>query len=134
MLISTFRTGHRNPQPTGEITHDTLRSSLDRGPSLHEERLRGDRDRRRPRRRATNLVRHRHPRRALVGSYYCADRVRQSDWHIVTALGIPLTLDGQPVNPVSEGAAVIVLTTILTSRDSFEAEQRLRDATHPPQG
>jgi hypothetical protein len=69
---------------------------------------------------------------ALVGSYYCADRVRQSDWHIVTALGVPLTLDGKPVNPVSEGAAVIVLTTILTSRDSFEVEQRLRDATRPP--
>ncbi len=71
---------------------------------------------------------------ALVGSYYCADRVRQSDWHIVTALGLPLTLDGQPVKPVSEGAAVLVLTTILTARDSFEVEQRLRDATRPPQG
>jgi hypothetical protein len=71
---------------------------------------------------------------ALVGSYYCADRVRQSDWHIVTALGVPLTLDGQPVNPVSEGAPVIVLSTILTSRDSFEVEHRLRDATRTPQG
>lgn len=70
----------------------------------------------------------------LVGSYYCTDRVRQSDWHIVTALGVPLTLDGQPVNPVSEGAAVLILTTILTSPDSFEVEQRLRDATLPPQG
>jgi hypothetical protein len=69
---------------------------------------------------------------ALVGSYYCADRVRQSDWRIVTALGVPVTLDGQPVNPVSEDAAVVVLTTILTARDSFEAEQRLRDATRPP--
>lgn len=70
---------------------------------------------------------------ALVGSYYCADRVRQSDWYIVTALGRPLTLDGQPVNPVSEGDAVLVLTTILTARDSFEVEQRLRDAIRPPQ-
>ncbi len=69
---------------------------------------------------------------ALVGSYLLRrprppvrlthrDRPRRS-----------LTLDGQPVNPVSEGAAVIVLTTILTSRDSFEVEQRLRDATRPP--
>jgi hypothetical protein len=69
----------------------------------------------------------------LVSSYYCADRVRQSGWHIVTALGLPLTLDGQPVNPVSEGAAVVVLTTVLTARDSFEVEQRLRDATRTPQ-
>ena len=68
-----------------------------------------------------------------VGSYYCADRVRQSDWRIVTALGLPLTLDGEPVNPVSEGAAAVMLTTILTARDSYEAEQRLRDATRPPQ-
>lgn len=68
----------------------------------------------------------------LVGSYYCADRVRQADWRIVTALGLPLTLDGQPVNPVSESAAVLVLTTILTARDSFEVEQRLRNATRPP--
>ncbi|MEV8444156.1 hypothetical protein AB0425_42850 [Actinosynnema sp. NPDC051121] len=64
----------------------------------------------------------------LVGSYYCADRVRQSDWRIVTAFDPALVLDGRPVNPVSEGAAVIVLTTILTARDSFEAEQRLREA------
>jgi hypothetical protein len=69
----------------------------------------------------------------LVGSYYCTVRVRQSDWHLVTALGVPLTLDGQPVNPVSEGAVVVVvLTTILTARDSDEVEQRLRDATRPP--
>lgn len=63
----------------------------------------------------------------LVGTYYCADRVRQADWCIVTALGLPLTLDGRPVNPVSEGAAVLVLTTIPTARDSYEVEQRLRD-------
>lgn len=68
----------------------------------------------------------------LVGSYYCADRVRQADWRIVTALGLPLILDGCPVNPVSEGAAVLVLTTILTARDSYEVEQRLRDATRSP--
>jgi hypothetical protein len=36
------------------------------------------------------------------------------------------------VNPVSEGAAVLVLTTILTARDSYEVEQRLREATRPP--
>ncbi|MEC3974945.1 hypothetical protein [Amycolatopsis sp. H20-H5] len=69
---------------------------------------------------------------ALVGSYYCADRVRQSDWHIVTALGVPLALDSQPVNPVSEGAAILVLTTILTAHDGAEVEQRLRDATRTP--
>lgn len=64
----------------------------------------------------------------LVGSYYCADRVRQSDWRIVTAFDPSLVLDGRSVNPVSEGAAVIVLTTILTARDSFRIEQRLREA------
>jgi hypothetical protein len=64
----------------------------------------------------------------LIGSYYCADRVRQSDWGIVTAFDPPLVLDGRPVNPVSEGAAVIVLTTIVIARDSFEVEQRLREA------
>lgn len=69
----------------------------------------------------------------LVGSYYCADRARQSDWRIVTALGPPLTLDGRPVHPVSESAAVHVLTTVLTARDSSETEQRLREATRPPQ-
>ncbi|MEV8438803.1 hypothetical protein AB0425_15625 [Actinosynnema sp. NPDC051121] len=69
----------------------------------------------------------------LVGSYYCADRARQSDWRIVTALGHHLALDGQPVHPVSESAAVHVLTTVLTARDSFEVEQRLREAIRPPQ-
>lgn len=62
----------------------------------------------------------------FVGSYYCADRVRQAGWRIVTAIGLPLTLDGHPVNLVSEDAAVLVLTTISTCRDSFEAEQWLR--------
>lgn len=71
---------------------------------------------------------------ALVGSYYCADRVRQSDWHIVTADGHHVTLDGPPAHPVSEGAAIVMLTTILTARDSCEVEQRLRDATRPPRG
>lgn len=64
----------------------------------------------------------------FVGSYYCVDRARQSDWRIVTAFDPPLVLDGRPVNPVSESAAVIVLTTILTTRDSFGIEQRLREA------
>ncbi|WP_436499546.1 hypothetical protein [Actinokineospora sp. HUAS TT18] len=69
---------------------------------------------------------------SLVGSYHCADPARRTDWRIVTAHGGPLILDGHPVNPVSEAAAVLVLTTILTARDSFEAEQRLRAATLPP--
>jgi hypothetical protein len=69
---------------------------------------------------------------SLVGTYYCADLVRQADRRIVTALGRPLILDGRPANPVSEGAAVIVPTTILTARDSDQVEQRLREATRPP--
>lgn len=68
----------------------------------------------------------------LVGSYYCADRIRQRDWRIVTADGHDLTLDGTPVRPFDEGAAVIVLTTILTA-PKHEIDQRLRDATRPPQ-
>ncbi|WP_424187643.1 hypothetical protein ACOBQX_07555 [Actinokineospora sp. G85] len=66
----------------------------------------------------------------LVGSYYRADRVRRSDWRIVTALGLPLTLDGRPVELVAEDAAVVVLSTALTARDSVEAEQRLRAVMH----
>ncbi|KAA2253297.1 hypothetical protein F0L68_33340 [Solihabitans fulvus] len=68
----------------------------------------------------------------LVGSYYCADRVRQTDWRIVTADGDHLTLDDRPVNPVSEPAAVLVLTTVLTGHDQREIQQQLRDATRPP--
>jgi len=67
----------------------------------------------------------------LVGSYYCADRIRQIDWHIVTADGDHLSFDGHPVNPVSEGAAVIVLTAILTGHDQREIDRQLRDATRP---
>jgi hypothetical protein len=67
----------------------------------------------------------------LVGSYYCADLIRD-DWRIVTADGTHLTLDDRPVNPVSEGAAIVVLTTILTGHDQNEIDQRLRDATRPP--
>ena len=52
----------------------------------------------------------------LVGSYYCADRAHQSDWHIVTAGGDHVILDEPPASPVSEGAAVAVLTTILDTR------------------
>lgn len=66
----------------------------------------------------------------LVGSYYCADRI-QRDWRIVTADGHHLTVDGTPVRPFDEGAAVIVLTTILTAPE-HEIEQRLRDATRRP--
>ncbi|MFC6091595.1 hypothetical protein [Saccharothrix lopnurensis] len=69
---------------------------------------------------------------AFVGSYYRADRVRRSSWRIVTALGLPLTLDRHPVDLPSEGAAVHVLTTVLTARDSYEAEQRLREALRLP--
>jgi hypothetical protein len=61
----------------------------------------------------------------LVGSYYCADRVRQTDWRIVTAQGNHLL-------PVSEGAAVIVLTTILTEGDPRVIQKRLRAATNHP--
>jgi hypothetical protein len=67
----------------------------------------------------------------LVGSYYCADRVRQCDWRIVTADGHEPTLDGTPVRPRDEGSAVIVLTTILTAPE-HEIDQRLRDATRTP--
>ena len=67
----------------------------------------------------------------LVGSYYCADRIRQQDWRIVTADGHDLAVDGTPVRPLDEGSAVIVLTTILTA-PKHEIDQRLRDATRPP--
>ncbi|MFD0204231.1 MULTISPECIES: hypothetical protein [Saccharothrix] len=67
----------------------------------------------------------------LVGSYYCADRIRQRDWRIVTADGHDLTVDGTPVRPLDEGSAVIVLTTILTA-PKHEIDQLLRDATRPP--
>ncbi|PSL51381.1 hypothetical protein B0I31_12110 [Saccharothrix carnea] len=67
----------------------------------------------------------------LVGSYYCADRIRQRDWRIVTADGHDLTVDGTPVRPPDEGSAVIVLTTILAA-PKHEISQRLRDATRPP--
>lgn len=63
----------------------------------------------------------------LVGSYYCADRVRQSGWCIVTALGRPFIHDGRTVRLDSEPAAVYVLTTVLTAPDSAEAEQRFRE-------
>ncbi|TWP46044.1 hypothetical protein FKR81_37360 [Lentzea tibetensis] len=68
----------------------------------------------------------------LVGSYYPADRVRQSDWRIVTADGDHLCLGGHPVTAPYEGDAVFVLTTILTARESHEVERLLRDATRPP--
>lgn len=68
---------------------------------------------------------------ALVGSYYCADRIRQQDWRIVTADGHDLAVDGNPVRPLDEGSAVIVLTTILTAPKD-EIDQLLRDVTRPP--
>ncbi len=68
---------------------------------------------------------------ALVGSYYCADRIRQQDWRIVTADGHELTLDGAPVRPRDEGSAVIVLTSILTA-PKHEIDQRLREAITRP--
>jgi hypothetical protein len=69
----------------------------------------------------------------LVGSFYCADRVGQSDWRIVTADGNHLSLDGEPVVPVSDAAAIWVLTTILTGHDQHEIDRQLRDALRPPQ-
>ncbi|MGW4115261.1 hypothetical protein ACWEFJ_30675 [Actinosynnema sp. NPDC004786] len=69
----------------------------------------------------------------LVGSYYCADRARQSDWRIVTALGLPLTHDRHVVRLDSESHAVQLLTTVLTARDSFEAEQRFLTFIRTPQ-
>jgi hypothetical protein len=66
----------------------------------------------------------------LVGSYHCADR--KGDWRIVTANGHELTLEGTPLRSPDEGCAVIVLTTILTAPE-HEIDQRLRDATRPPQ-
>ena len=68
----------------------------------------------------------------LVGSYYCADRIGQSDWRIVTAQGDYLAVDGERVNPVSHPAAVWVLTTILTGHDQQEIDRQLRDALRPP--
>lgn len=71
----------------------------------------------------------------LVGGYYCADRIRQQDWRIVTADGHEPTRDGPPVRPRYEGSAVLVLTSILTARREVErrlVEQRLREATRPP--
>ena len=67
----------------------------------------------------------------LVGSYYCADRIRQRDWRIVTADGHDLAVDGNPVRPLDEGSAVIGLTTTLTA-PTHEIDQLLRDATRPP--
>jgi hypothetical protein len=67
----------------------------------------------------------------LVGSYYCADRVGQSHWRIVTAEGDHIVLDGPPEHPIDEHAAVITLTTILTTRENVEAQQRLRDTPSP---
>jgi hypothetical protein len=69
----------------------------------------------------------------LVGSFYCTDRIRQSDWRIVTAHGDHLTLDGEPMNPVSHPAAIWILTTILTGGDQHDIDRQLRDALHPPQ-
>jgi len=69
----------------------------------------------------------------LVGSYYCVDHARQSDWRIVTALGLPLDHDGRIVRLESEKAAVHVLTTVLTARDSFEAEQQFLKFIRTPQ-
>jgi hypothetical protein len=69
----------------------------------------------------------------LIGSYYCLDRAHQSDWRLVTTLGVPLTLEGNQLNPISEAAAVAVLTTISTFRDTDEVEQWLRKVTRAPQ-
>jgi hypothetical protein len=63
----------------------------------------------------------------LVGSYYCADRLRQSDWRIITADGHHVSLDSPPTSPVSESVAVTALTTEHTrSTDSSGAATSAR--------
>ncbi|EWC64547.1 hypothetical protein UO65_0154 [Actinokineospora spheciospongiae] len=68
----------------------------------------------------------------LVGSYYCADRIRQREWRVVPANTHDLTVDGRPVHPVDEAAAVLVLTNVLTA-PAHEIDQRLREVTRPAQ-
>ncbi|MDX3663680.1 hypothetical protein PV646_40905 [Streptomyces sp. ID05-26A] len=46
----------------------------------------------------------------LIGSYYCADRVRQSGWRVVDANGEHIAIDGQPVELSHDGDAVYLLT------------------------
>jgi hypothetical protein len=67
----------------------------------------------------------------LIGSYYCADRVGQRDWRIVTHDGHHLTVDGEEVRPRSHPAAVWVLTRILTAPE-HEIDTLLHDALRPP--
>lgn len=52
----------------------------------------------------------------LVGSYYCADPIRQQNWRIVTAHGDHIVLDGLTDVPISEAAAILGLTTTLPQR------------------
>jgi hypothetical protein len=68
---------------------------------------------------------------ALVGSFYCTDRIRQEGWRIVTATGEYLTVDGDPVAPVSEPAAIWVLTSILAGGDQHDIDRQLRDTIRP---
>ncbi|GAA2975831.1 hypothetical protein [Actinokineospora diospyrosa] len=64
----------------------------------------------------------------FVGSYYGTDNDGRPGWRVVTGGGGPLILDGRVVTPVSEHAAILVLTVLANARDSFAAEQLIRDA------
>ncbi|PPK63379.1 hypothetical protein V5P93_002348 [Actinokineospora auranticolor] len=55
----------------------------------------------------------------LIGTYFCADRVRQRDWHIVTSEGVHIVLDSPDIHPIGENIAVMVLTGL---RDGSDAE------------
>ncbi|GAA2975869.1 hypothetical protein [Actinokineospora diospyrosa] len=73
----------------------------------------------------------------LIGSFFCADRVRQRDWHIVTSEGVHIVLDSPDIHPIGESVAVMVLTGL---RDGSDAEvdrwademtRRIADENHP---
>ncbi|SER91705.1 hypothetical protein [Actinokineospora terrae] len=73
----------------------------------------------------------------LIGSYFCADRVRQRDWHIVTSTGVHIVLDSPDIHPVGENVAVMVLTGLRSGssaeldRWADEMTRRLADENHP---
>uniref|UniRef100_UPI003F496C3C hypothetical protein n=1 Tax=Amycolatopsis sp. CA-096443 TaxID=3239919 RepID=UPI003F496C3C len=51
----------------------------------------------------------------LVGSFYCANQVAQTDWRIVTGRGHATTRDDRPVTLETDAEAIFALTTALTS-------------------
>ncbi|WP_394617366.1 hypothetical protein JNUCC0626_48550 [Lentzea sp. JNUCC 0626] len=63
-------------------------------------------------------------RGALVGSLHCVDHILQRGWQIVAGYGL-LAHNRRTVRLDTVAAAVEVLTTVLTARDSFEVERRL---------